>query len=76
MQPTHSAGMTRLGMIDLCDLAGAQQRFKFLGAEDAAEDSTGIAKRQGLHDLQIGQRGVKDVHVVAQSSPELPASAT
>jgi hypothetical protein len=63
-------------VVNLCDLAVAQQGLKFLGAEEADESSAGIAVGQGLHDLQIGHWGVEDVHAVAQPKPKLTASAT
>ena len=74
--PRTAPGRLVQGVVDLRDLAVAQHGLKFLGAEEAHERAAGIAVRHGLHDLQIGHRGVKNVHAVAQTRRELTASAT
>ena len=76
MHAAHGAGAAGSGLIDLRNLAVAQHELKFLGAEEPEERAAGIAVRHGLHDLEIGQWGVQDVHAVAQPRPELTASAT
>ncbi|ETZ98098.1 hypothetical protein I545_5597 [Mycobacterium kansasii 662] len=62
-------------MVDLRDLAVAQQRLKVVGAKEADERSAGITVGQGLNNLEIGDRGVEDIHAVAHVSSEVTASA-
>jgi hypothetical protein len=75
MQAAHGAGLAGSGMVDLRDLAAAEQGLKFIRAEEADERAAGIAVGQGLHNLQACHWGVEDVHGAAQPALELTASA-
>ncbi|EUA12144.1 hypothetical protein I546_2396 [Mycobacterium kansasii 732] len=61
-------------MVDLRDLAVAQQRLKFVGAKEPDESSAGIAVGQGLNNLEIGDRAVEDIHAEAHVRSRVTAS--